>query len=312
MVLDFINVGYGDAILLRDKRSGFTMLVDCGDLDIGVGPAASRRMDAADFLAHEQVSCVDLLVLTHLHLDHVGGLCKLIAQVEVKEVWANYLPPKGTPVEFPPFVGERLCDADNLQVSLRGYWEALKVLRARGTRISVPPALGNHSLSEALSVRVDPAPNTLLARQAEALHAFFLPPHETSQLNTLDTFINDTSLRLTLYYNGFCISMPGDVSAASWQAQMPGRCDILKLPHHGHADCMTPALLSALSPGYVVVPVSSTRSDNCPNRELMRMLQKEVPHVLFTGAVGIEGQAPGFHSSVRFYVTDRILLDPGI
>ncbi len=29
MTLDFINVGYGDAILIRS--GSFTMLVDCGD-----------------------------------------------------------------------------------------------------------------------------------------------------------------------------------------------------------------------------------------------------------------------------------------
>ena len=33
MTLDFINVGYGDAILIRS--GSFTMLVDCGDWTVG-------------------------------------------------------------------------------------------------------------------------------------------------------------------------------------------------------------------------------------------------------------------------------------
>lgn len=35
MTLDFINVGYGDAILIRS--GSFTMLVDCGDWTVGDG-----------------------------------------------------------------------------------------------------------------------------------------------------------------------------------------------------------------------------------------------------------------------------------
>ena len=48
MTLDFINVGYGDAILIRS--GSFTMLVDCGDWTVGDGGPDSQRISAADFL----------------------------------------------------------------------------------------------------------------------------------------------------------------------------------------------------------------------------------------------------------------------
>ena len=35
LLVDFINVGYGDAILLRETETPFAMLVDCGDARIG-------------------------------------------------------------------------------------------------------------------------------------------------------------------------------------------------------------------------------------------------------------------------------------
>ena len=35
LALDFINVGYGDAILVRDTSAAFSMLVDCGDITVG-------------------------------------------------------------------------------------------------------------------------------------------------------------------------------------------------------------------------------------------------------------------------------------
>ena len=31
LLVDFINVGYGEAILLRETETPFAMLVDCGD-----------------------------------------------------------------------------------------------------------------------------------------------------------------------------------------------------------------------------------------------------------------------------------------
>ena len=92
LLVDFINVGYGDAILVRDTDAAFSMLVDCGDVTVGdIGPG-SRRITAADFLRQEGIHTLDLLVLTHLHRDHSGGLAQLLQTVRVKEFWCSYLP----------------------------------------------------------------------------------------------------------------------------------------------------------------------------------------------------------------------------
>ena len=90
MTLDFINVGYGDAILIRSGSS--TMLVDCGDWTVGDGGPDSQRISAADFLRQEGIETLDLLVLTHLHRDHSGGLTKLLECVAVRSFRCNYLP----------------------------------------------------------------------------------------------------------------------------------------------------------------------------------------------------------------------------
>ena len=78
LLVDFINVGYGDAILIRDMDAPFTMLVDCGDVHIGASRPDGRRTTAADYLQGEGIRTLDLLVLTHLHLDHAGGLAHLL------------------------------------------------------------------------------------------------------------------------------------------------------------------------------------------------------------------------------------------
>ncbi|WP_062464279.1 ComEC/Rec2 family competence protein [Demequina soli] len=69
------DVGQGDAMVVRS--GGAVLMVD-------VGPADG---DAAGCLARLGVSRVDLLVLTHEHADHTGGLAAVADAVEIGAAW---------------------------------------------------------------------------------------------------------------------------------------------------------------------------------------------------------------------------------
>ena len=102
LLVDFINVGYGDAILLRETETPFAMLVDCGDARIGRSRPDGRRITAADYLRREGIRELDLLVLTHLHLDHAGGLTHLLPGVRVdlcKSPGSSAKPEDGDPAD---------------------------------------------------------------------------------------------------------------------------------------------------------------------------------------------------------------------
>ena len=73
----FIDVGQGDAIL-----------VEVGDADILVdgGPSGA---DVLAYLGGQDVPDIDLLVATHPHADHIGGLDEVLGQYDVLEVWTN-------------------------------------------------------------------------------------------------------------------------------------------------------------------------------------------------------------------------------
>jgi beta-lactamase superfamily II metal-dependent hydrolase len=73
----FIDVGQGDAIL-----------VETGDADILVdgGPSGSAVLP---YLAGQNMPDIDLLVATHPHADHIGGLDGVLAQYDVREIWTN-------------------------------------------------------------------------------------------------------------------------------------------------------------------------------------------------------------------------------
>jgi beta-lactamase superfamily II metal-dependent hydrolase len=75
----FLDVGQGDSILLRFPE-GSTMLVDGG------GDGAGKWV-VAPYLAAAGIDHLDIMVATHAHSDHIGGLDELIERVTVGRIW---------------------------------------------------------------------------------------------------------------------------------------------------------------------------------------------------------------------------------
>ncbi len=81
-----IDVHQGSATLIR-LPGGKTMLIDGGGssmdgFDIG-------RSVVAPFLWHERIRTLDVVVLSHAHADHLGGLLFVLEHFTVREVWSN-------------------------------------------------------------------------------------------------------------------------------------------------------------------------------------------------------------------------------
>lgn len=76
LTVHFIDVGQGDSMLVRtgDKN----MLIDGGRRD--AGPKLSS------YLKSQGVTTIDVLVSTHPHADHIGGLLTILKEYPVKRV----------------------------------------------------------------------------------------------------------------------------------------------------------------------------------------------------------------------------------
>ena len=79
----FLDVGQGDCILIQ-TADGRNVLIDAGDVDTA---------DAvADYLLKNGVHRIDLLVITHPHSDHIGGLPRILERFGVSAVLDPGLP----------------------------------------------------------------------------------------------------------------------------------------------------------------------------------------------------------------------------
>lgn len=74
------DVGQGDALVVRTGPAA-AVVVDVGPQ----GPAAGRCLDRLG------VRTIDLLVLSHFHLDHVGGLPEVLAGRDLRDAWVSPL-----------------------------------------------------------------------------------------------------------------------------------------------------------------------------------------------------------------------------
>ena len=73
----FIDAGQGDSILIDSGET--EILIDGGDKSPGVVSYLNSYVEGA----------LEVLVATHPHADHIGGLIDILVNFEVNEIWHN-------------------------------------------------------------------------------------------------------------------------------------------------------------------------------------------------------------------------------
>ncbi|MFD1037491.1 MBL fold metallo-hydrolase [Virgibacillus byunsanensis] len=78
----YINVGQADATLFEyaDQDDSYTILFDTGDW---------RSNDVVNYLASQDVSYLDLIVVSHPDADHIGQLAEVVNTYGAGEVWMS-------------------------------------------------------------------------------------------------------------------------------------------------------------------------------------------------------------------------------
>lgn len=242
------DVGQGDGIVLATGRPGRAVVVD-------VGPDPRTIDRCLDRLGVERVP---LLVLSHLHADHVGGLRALLDDYSVGGIAVGQ---GRSPAWAWRDVSEAARSTETPLVELT----AGKRLRTDALTIDV---LGPHYTAQR-------------ARSGEAEDG---------------TVVNDTSVVLRTSTPAGRIVLTGDIELAAQSDLLARdidlRADMLKVPHHGSRYTRA-EFLTAVRPRIALVSVGADNEYGHPNATTLRTLEATGALVARTDRGGDLAVVPG-------------------
>ena len=306
--LHFLNVGDGDAILIEDRTAGepFRVLVDTGRAVLAPREG-SLRLTARDHLRERGVSRIDVLVITHLHIDHFGGLRALLPEVEFGDVYAGF---------FPEHPGARIPEEPDAQKTIRemincvNRWaEDVEQLREKGCRLHpVGETLHDLALTSGLHVDICCPNRTVNAAQKRVWDDLFDGQDVPEDLKYwASKSRNPGSLRLRLRYAGRSVELAGDCYGQMWEREALAPCDIFKTPHHCDAKALTPLLVQKLHPEHAVISCGADyiAHKDRPSETAMELLREQGARCWFTDSFTAAWQKPVQWKSIDFTILEN-------
>ena len=299
----FCNVGDGDAVLVRERGEDgrdYAVLVDAGRPFVE-SRDGSLRKDALEYLLDRQVTHLDRMILTHPHIDHVGGAMRIVRALQVDRIDMLTVPPKDarfvprsfTSVKKPP---------NGLRQMLNVLRELTEAARERGTAVEVIRP-GEYALTDGLTMTVYYPRAEIADRQKQVFDALYRGEAVAEELCTQAAKErNLSSLMVRFTYGHRSVLITGDRYAADWEGEDVPPCDILKLPHHGDKKSMTAALLDKLSPWCAVISCENdpNAKKERPSEEIAAMLLERVPLVVCTENRPMAALAETTTNGIRF------------
>lgn len=229
----FLDVGQGDAVLIKTPQGRF-VLVDGG---------GSRFWDVGNrvvlpLLQRQGIRKLDLLVVTHPDIDHIGGVIPVLNEMPV-----SYLGVSNT-----TYPGAAYREIDRIRSE-----QGLPIIElSRGHRINLEPGL------------------TL-----EILHP---PKEARQAGQDSGESSNNDSVVMRVGYGRISFLLTGDIEREVMdelvEEGMVEKSTVVKVPHHGSRGSLSPAFYEAASPQMAVVSVGETNIFGHPAPETLDLLHE--------------------------------------
>lgn len=234
--ISFIDVGQGDAILI-EFPDGKTILVDAGPKALTYD--AGERI-VVPFLKRRSISSLDVLVVSHPHSDHIGGVPATLEHCDVKRVIDS-----GQPISSQIYSRYLADIADEGCV--------FQTARA-GTTIS----------------GVENARIYILSPMARYIDTDTSHQHPN---------LNNTSIVLKLQYGNISMLLSGDAEKDVEEDMVSVYGDflhstLLKVGHHGSNTSSSEGFLSAVSPAYAVISVGKNNKFHHPSPTVVQRFEE--------------------------------------
>lgn len=222
----FLDVGQGDSELIQLK-TGQTVLIDSG--------TGETTRQLSDRLRELGVERVDILIATHPHEDHIGGMAEVVREFPVGQIYMPKIP-----------------DAQVPTTSV--YENLLKAIDAKGLKVTA--AHGGMTLLDSGGVKLELlAPNSA---KYEDLNNYSIVTKLTCGSKSF-LFMGDAQAESEkeLLAQGYNL-----------------HSDVLKCGHHGSSTSTTAAFLKAVAPQSAVISCGVNNDYGHPDKQVVDRLKK--------------------------------------
>jgi len=230
----FCDVGQGDAILIKTPQNE-QILVDGGPDD----KVLKCLSNALPFYDHD----LDLVILTHPHADHLGGLIEVLRTYQIEKLIFWQIPYESA--DFQEFVD--LVRRRNLPIWDVAAGEVLALDQQTRAEVWFP----------------------LSKEELEVLGAPF-DPYDGED-------VNDSSIVFRLVCGNFEALLTGDAPEAAQQLLLEhgavGESDVLKVAHQGAKDGLNQDFLKKVKPRLAIISVGANNRYGHPSAETLEELK---------------------------------------
>ena len=218
----FLDVGQGDAAVV--ECDGQYMLIDGGDTTAGD--------TVYDFLVSKGINKLEILAISHLHKDHIGGLSKALTYAQK--------------------INHTICNSDEANTKIFSDFE--KELITNGASITIP--------------KTSPVPGegqTYLLGSATVEVVYSDDEYENDSLVLLITY-GDTRFLFTGDIEDNAQKWISDKYQGD--TDEPYKIDLIKIPHHGSYTNTLYRFLRTFMPDYAVISVGDNTYGHPDSRTL--------------------------------------------
>ncbi|WP_428910757.1 ComEC/Rec2 family competence protein [Niallia sp. Krafla_26] len=266
--VNFLNVGWGDSHIIQ-LPSGKITLMDGGD-----GALTDEQDHPLKWMNRNQINHLDLMILTHLHEDHLNGLVDIVKQKSVHTAILPYKPFNLPNIQEVHFNGNE--GAQRVFNMLKRYLDFIALLEEQGTTIkwrseyatkedSVVWSENGFVLTHIYPWEGDPLPayhtlqeflvglESISDKEIAALEHFFIKSNDDCSVYRL---LVDSNPDENILFGG-------DQLEKGWKllaSRTSLKSQIWKVSHHGMKDAFTKEVLELIQPEYCVIPISEDRS----------------------------------------------------
>jgi beta-lactamase superfamily II metal-dependent hydrolase len=260
VVVHFIDVGVGDAVLIELSNREHEVIIDGGDRTKGY-----NFLDYAEEYINDPV---ELAVITHPDYDHWSGIKRLVtSQYSVTELWD---PGFDRDCKFSGSGGAEKKKRDRYLKFIRGLPQSILLRRPISANPSIP----------------------LFSVDGTELYVLYADANP--QEGDCSYKINNASIVIRMVYKDVVFLFTGDANGKErhergsvkpkyveanllkLQESNPGilQAHVLKVPHHGSETANTTAFIKAVSPRFAVISSSVTTHYLLPKKRVLQRYQR--------------------------------------